>query len=396
MFRKILGIFMFLALVGLAGDPIDALPKIGKKKSGKCLPFNVTGTWQGYLHTEDGLDCGLPDPVEELKDRQWMALRFTDYQGPKPTVTVMEVDNRSGFQGVPLDGIESLLSATIFNTNRFVLVERLRVNRALAEQDFGASGRVSQPTAAAIGKVVGADYLIFASIVEWLPEKGKIGASGGKSRGWYRRNKIGASVNRSQAEVTMGFEIVDATTSTVLHSMTKRATAKSWGIGSSLFGKIGGAFGGLGMSKTAPISYAVQAAMAKATYELATFLTQRPWRGSVITVRDNILVINAGGDRGIERNMVLSILHKGEDLIDPETGLNIGASTEVIGTARITKVQPAFAEAAILDGCEGVKRGDRVEILQTAVLPPPTSKPTLAKDEGKIETSGSAASKAGS
>ncbi len=84
-------------------------------------------------------------------------------------------------------------------------------------------------------------------------------------------------------------------------------------------------------------------------------------------VIDNIVVINAGSDQGIERNMMVTVLHKGREFTDPETGQSRGSRTEVIGTARITVVEPGFSEAAILDGCEGVKKGDRVEILDDSV-----------------------------
>ncbi len=363
--KKLSAILVLLVFVGLAAAPASAkFPKIGKKGGG-CTPFQDNGAWQGYLHTDKGQDCALPEPIEKLSDREWMFLRFTDYRGPRPRLAIMPADNRSGYHDVPVDGLEDLLGTILFNTQRFVLVERQQLRSTLSEQDLRLSGRVAEPTAAAVGKVQGAEYLIFAAIVEWMPEKSKIGGGGGKQRRWYRKGTSG-SVNRSQAEVAMSFRVVDAATSTVLHTMTTRATAKSWGLGAGLFGKIGGGFGDFGFSKSAPISYAVQAAMAKATYELAEFLTQRPWRGSVMEVIDNIVMINAGSDQGIERNMMMTVLHKGRELIDPETGQSRGSRTEVIGTARVTAVEPSFSEAAILDGCEGVKRGDRVEILSDA------------------------------
>ncbi len=364
--RKTLASLVLIGLLGLAASPAAAkFPKIGKKGGG-CTPFQKSDAWQAYLHDDKGQECVMPQPVENASDREWMFLRFTEYRGPKPRLAIMRADNQSGYQDIPIDGLEGLLGTIIFNTQRFVLVERQRLSNALDEQDFGVGGRISEPTAAAIGKVQGAEYLIFTEVVEWAPEKSKIGGRGGKSRSWYRKGgAIAGSVSKSKAEVAINFRVVDAVTSTVLTTFTTRAVSKSWGIGGG-GGKGGGLFGGLGFSKNAPISYAVQAAMAKATYKIAYFLTERPWRGSVMDVIDNVVMINAGSDQGIERNMIMTVLHKGRELIDPETGQSRGSRVEVIGTARVTAVEPGFSEAAIVDGCDGVTRGDRVEILSEA------------------------------
>ncbi len=361
--RKPFAILIALVLMGLAANPAAAkLPKIGKKN--KCAPFQASGSWQGYLHTDEGQQCALPNPVESMKDRDWMFLRFTDYQGPKLRLAIQQVNNRSGYHDVPIDGLEALMGTILFNTQRFVLVERQALGLVMDEQDLGVGDRFAKPTVAKIGVLQGAQYQIFADVVEWVPEKSKIGVGGGKNRYWHRK-QAGGSFSKGQAEVAMNFRVVDAATSTVLNTVTTRAISKSWGIGGG-GGARGGMFGKLGFSKSAPVSYAVQAAMAKAAYELVYFLTERPWRGAVMDVIDNVVMINAGSDQGIERNMMFTVLHKGRELTDPETGKSLGSRTEVIGTARVTAVEPAFSEAAIVDGCEGVKRGDRVELLADA------------------------------
>ncbi|MCH7667512.1 MAG: hypothetical protein IH936_16490, partial [Acidobacteria bacterium] len=58
----------------------------------------------------------------------------------------------------------------------------------------------------------------------------------------------------------------------------------------------------------------------------------------------------------------LTALSTGEELIDPETCLNLGSESEVIGTLRITQVNERFSIARVIEGCEGLTSGDRVEL----------------------------------
>jgi len=47
------------------------------------------------------------------------------------------------------------------------IVDRAQLNALIAEQDLGASGRVDQNTAARIGRLVGAKYMIFGSFTDF-------------------------------------------------------------------------------------------------------------------------------------------------------------------------------------------------------------------------------------
>jgi TolB-like protein len=47
------------------------------------------------------------------------------------------------------------------------VVERGRINDLLAEMELGASGTVDAGTAAHVGKLVGAKYMVFGSFIDW-------------------------------------------------------------------------------------------------------------------------------------------------------------------------------------------------------------------------------------
>ncbi|HKI00530.1 MAG TPA: CsgG/HfaB family protein [Thermoanaerobaculia bacterium] len=333
-------------LLTLGAAPVAA-GILGKKKEKEkeFIPFTPTGAWEAYIHDDEGRDRVLLRPVEQNDDKDWMFLRFTDYKGPRARLAILRVENKSlnpeseddddedGYVEVPLEQIEDLFSTSLFNTNRFTLIERKRVQSAIAEQDFGSSDRINAESAVKVGKLLGADYLIIVAVNEWTPEKSRFGAIG---------------VGQSTAEVAISFRVINAASGELTFSSTERATAGSWNF------IVGG--------KKAPISYSLQSCLNKGAYSLASFLKVQPWRGSVADIKGNKVYINAGSNRGIETGMKLTALSKGEAVIDPETKLPLGNDTEAIGTLMVTTVNETFSIAAISQGCKGLKKGDQVEI----------------------------------
>ena len=326
--------------------------------------------WEGYFRDEKGRTFPLIQPLEQNKDKDWMGLLFTDYTGPKLRLAVMAVDNEStyGSGQVPVNAVEELLMTSLFSTHRFELVERKAIATVMGEQDFGESGRVTEQSQAKVGKLLGTEYMIFATINEWAPEKGKVGVGGGKRRyGWrsYRRAAGSIKASKATAEVSMSFRVVDATSGSTLFATTEKATSSSLGFGLGGFGAKG--FGGLGnYEANAPINYALVSCINKGGYKLAMWLKERPWSGSVVMVEEQRVYLNAGSDAGVEPGMKLTALSRGKELINPETGLRLGFATEVIGSVQVTTVNEKHSIATILQGCEGLKPGDKVELESSA------------------------------
>jgi hypothetical protein len=65
---------------------------------------------------------------------------------------------------------------------------------------------------------------------------------------------------------------------------------------------------------------------------------------------------------------VLRVKRKGEELIDPETGLNLGSSDVELGTVRVTQTEEKFSIASVESLNGPAARGDMVE----STAPPPS------------------------
>ncbi|MBN1808534.1 MAG: hypothetical protein JW909_05660 [Planctomycetes bacterium] len=326
-------------------------PKRGLKRASKILVETMMpGIVADYTKQED----------------YWYYVKYSDYRGPKQRLAVTEFENKVPQQFhsmVPLADLESQLVTAVFATNRYVLVERKEIAKVIQEQDFGASGRVAKPSAAQIGQVLGAQFLVEAAITQYIPNAANFAAGGG---GIGSKAAGGLAFNRKRAELTMNMRIIDATTSEIIASVQKTGWQASWGLGTGAVG--GGASGVAGAGSTGGralnIGRAAESCMAKMVYEVVGALKEKAWQGSIMLVKGTQVYVNAGETMGMQRGMVLRAMSKGEELVDPETGLVLGSETTEIGTITITDVKEKWSIASVTSGCQGLKKGDMVEFVR--------------------------------
>ncbi len=66
-------------------------------------------------------------------------------------------------------GLQQMLTTELAANTNLRIVDRSRIKEVMmAEQDLGASGRVDAGTAARIGKIVGARYVVMGGFVDWF------------------------------------------------------------------------------------------------------------------------------------------------------------------------------------------------------------------------------------
>jgi hypothetical protein len=242
-------------------------------------------------------------------------------------------------------------------------------DEVLGEQDFGGSGRVDKKTAARIGKVKGADFIVMATLLELNPEKESknINAMGGALGA--RTLGIGSiGISGKVAFCRINIRVIDATTGVVAHDITVDGTSSSSGLnlGGGILGAVSnGVAGGAGgfASKKAPVIMdAIQACANKAAYAIAMKMEEIPWSGSVASVNGTRITINAGTNIGLKAGLTLKLLSKGEEVIDPDDGSSLGFGEEEIGAVRITSTQERFSICEIIERGDGVKKGDFVRL----------------------------------
>ncbi len=87
----------------------------------------------------------------------------------KPTVAVIEFDNaamvkKDEFAAMTI-GVQVMLTNAMATNPGIELVERQKIQEILAEQNLTAAGRVDAATAAKVGKLLGARYVLMGAII---------------------------------------------------------------------------------------------------------------------------------------------------------------------------------------------------------------------------------------
>jgi hypothetical protein len=67
-----------------------------------------------------------------------------------------------------------------------------------------------------------------------------------------------------------------------------------------------------------------------------------------------------GSEGGVSDGMEFDVYRQGEALVDPDTGMTLGAETEKIGRIKVTGVKDKFSIAAVVSGAD-MQRGDLVK-----------------------------------
>lgn len=358
-----------------------------------CIGLWLCGAAHGdYLAYAVGEKSKLPLPesIDAIEARYLLNIEWGDYAGGRSRVAVLPVDNTSsassflvtGQDGegatwetehanlVPVNGIEAIVTDVMNRTGRFRLVERQALDSVLQEQDLVTSERVSKPSGARTGNVLGATFLVQVVVTDYeanVSEK-KGGGLGGLVSGRLPAVIGGIGVKSGQGRVGMNFRLIDAETSEVVYTRQIESVIREQGLmlGGLVFSG-GGVLGGFFSSYSrTPIGQAVIAGTNKGIYELVKQIGAEPASGSVVRAEDGRVWVNLG--RGVVAvGDELRIIAKGEELIDPETGLSLGSMDTELGSVRVAVVQEQFSIAETVSMSGTPSRGDRV--VSTAAPP---------------------------
>ena len=191
------------------------------------------------------------------------------YNGPKARIAVSRFTDKTGkgwWTGTIGDGMRDMLSTALFNTNRFIVLERQILQDVLAEQDLGASGRIKQETAAPIGQIEGAELLVTGAVTEFEPGSSGIGGSlGGGDVGRVVGGILGGM---RKSHVAIDLRVIDTRTSRIVAATSVEGEARDFNLGGMVVGSaVGGSLGGY--SKT-PIEKAIRVALGEAVNFVVT------------------------------------------------------------------------------------------------------------------------------
>lgn len=311
----------------------------------------------GYNNKEDYkfcIKCGSPLTAEAVLKQEEMRKEKLPSKllAPKKTIAVVGFENTSGLQGYIKLGEDfaAQLTDALIKSGKFIVLSRTELDKIFTEQDLVESARLAKSFTAKKGKVIPAQILVTGKITEFEENK-EVDSQGLTIHG------VTLGGSKSSAHIAVIIQIIDSTTGEVLDSRRVEGGADargfrigysgSWSIGSSSF-------------KKTPLGKATQIAIDRAVVYIADRLSQIPWQGRVVTVKEGVVYINAGSQAGITSGMKFAVYRQGESLIDPETGIELGAEKEKIGEISVIEAESRFSKAKILNSTKEIRRGDLV------------------------------------
>jgi len=260
----------------------------------------------------------------------------------KLRIAVVKFENKSTWHwwGDKLgEAAADVFVTTLMDTGKFSLIERERVDEILKEQDFGASGAVTSQTAAQIGKMLGVDLILTGSISQF---------SVSKTGGGIGRISLGVTTGK----VVIQSRLVNTTTGEIIVAAEEQNKKKLVGArykGANFQQNFNA---GLANEVMHP---AVEKMVVKIVNKTAGLTPATP-TGRVVKVEGKKVWINLGMNAGLTVGDEFEVIRKGDELIDPDTGISLGAEEEKVGKIVVTEVKDKYSIGTVQSG--GVKAKD--------------------------------------
>jgi len=243
---------------------------------------------------------------------------YSQYQlvGPKKRIFITEFSNRSAYGQRRLgQGISDVLATELAKTNLFLLLEREKLTVLLDEQSLAETGIISEQTAPAYGKLLGANAVITGSVTQFgvRTETHDIILTSGK---------------KQIATCAVDLRIVDVNTGSITWAGSGQGEAVRSYTAILGSGKAGG-------YDEALEGEAFRAAIVSVMENMVVALNSMPWFCTVAKVSGDKIYINAGRKSNLNVGTELVFYEVGEAIVDPTTGLEIGREETRIGTGEV-------------------------------------------------------------
>lgn len=250
------------------------------------------------------------------------------------------------------DGFSEMLTTALVKTDNYIVIERSQLAELLNEQSLSEAGIATPESAAQAGKVIGAELVVFGAVTEF-------GYSQQSSSGNTRKLKLG--VDNSKATVAVDVRIVDPETSEIIAAEDIRKERSKKGLNLRVKDL---ELGSQNEFDESIVGKATRDAINGVVDLLEKNSDKIRWQAKVITMNGGDVFINAGSKVGVKAGHTFNIYRPGEELIDPDTGLNLGSVESKVGVVEVIDSEVGEGKAArckVVEG-EGFQRDDLVRV----------------------------------
>ncbi len=270
------------------------------------------------------------------------------------SITVSKFKNEAGWHGQwdLGNGFETIMTNILYESGWFIVLGDSEMRgAAMAEQDFGASGRTAKgKKTAQIGRMTPAQLLVRGSITHVQDDTG----SGG---GGFNFKGISIGGSKGQAELNVTIYLVDSETGQVKASTDVIGKSGKKGFTLGYHGSsLGGLTGNVGGKKKDNVGKAAEDAVGQAVQFLIQQLEGIAWEGSIVMIKGDNIIINRGTREGVQVGKKFKV-GSVEELVDPDTGEVLDSEMTQVGTIVVNKVKEKIAYCSADSGKGGIQKG---------------------------------------
>jgi curli biogenesis system outer membrane secretion channel CsgG len=265
------------------------------------------------------LGLGACAPSTSVKQKETMTVdQPKGMVALKRRIGVVDFENKTTYGANRLGTSASdILITELAKSGKFIVVERDKLDKIMAEQKLGMTGAINPATAAKVGKILGLNAIVTGAISQF----------GETTEG----SEYLITQSKSQiVKCTVDIRVVDAETGQVLYADS----------GSGLGKKHSGGMFGLGTRTGYDETLegdALRAAIVKFTNNIVTQVEKKPWSCRVADVDGQNIYLNAGSESGIKLGTKMIALRAGKVIKDPTTGMVIGNTEDKIGEMKVVR-----------------------------------------------------------
>ena len=210
-----------------------------------------------------------------------------------------------------------ILSAKLFKTGKFIMLERADLDKIEKELAMGGSKKLRNA----------ADYIIVGSITEF-------GRKDVSDVGVFSRTK------KQEAFAKVHIRIIDVSTGEIIYSDEGKGTAFSQE------GTVLGVGGKAGYDAQLN-DKAIDAAISNLVSNIVEHMLDKPWKGYILDEQEGAYVISGGKSQNIKVGDVFYVYKRGKKIKNPQTNTYIELPGKRIATLRVTATLGSTPESEV-------------------------------------------------
>lgn len=236
----------------------------------------------------------------------------------KKVLAVLDFEGNEKLKGKVDLKMSDMLVTSLVKSARFEIVERNKIDKVFQEQNFGMSGMIDPNSAAEVGRLIGAEYVVFGSITSATRKD---------------IDKFGYILVR--IEVGIDVRAVNTSTGKILLSESALGVSES---------KLVTTADGVVVTGAIDYNSAYADASRDAIMKVGSKIAElSPLIGFVLTSNQNQILIDVGEEQGVKIGDKFVAFAVGDEIMHPATGKHIGWKKDILQELRVVSTEKTMS-----------------------------------------------------